>query len=61
MLICALSTKIVTNDVTTNANAISEWHKRNLLARNYLIATIETQQQRVLVNCVTGNFPSTLF
>ena len=55
-----LFTKDRDNNVVRNAAAIADWHKRDLLARNYLIATLETQQQRVLVNCATGNFISTL-
>ena len=51
-----LFTKDRDNNVVRNAAAIADWHKRDLLARNYLIATLETQQQRVLVNCATGNF-----
>ena len=46
-----LFTKDRDNNVVRNAAAIADWHKRDLLARNYLIATLENQQQRVLVNC----------
>ena len=43
------------NGVIANQAAITEWQRRDVLARNYLIATIETLQQRALVNCRTAN------
>ena len=45
----------VKNGVVTNVDAIAEWQRRDILARNYLIATIETRQQRTLVNCTTAH------
>ena len=50
-----LHLKVVLESVVTNAEAIAEWHRRDLLARNYLVATIETQQQRTLVNCTSAH------
>lgn len=38
----------------TNYMAISDWMRRDVLARNYLVATIEPQQQRTLINCRTA-------
>lgn len=46
---------IAENGDVTNSDAISDWMKRDILARNYLIATIENQQQRVLINCNTAH------
>ncbi len=37
-----------------NYEAISDWMRRDVLARNYLVATIEPQQQRTLINCRTA-------
>lgn len=37
--------------VVTNHKALNEWIRRDILARNYLVATIEHQQQRTLINC----------
>ena len=34
-----------------NYEAIRDWISRDILARNYLVATIEHQQQRTLINC----------
>ena len=34
-----------------NYEAIRDWMNRDILARNYLVATIEHQQQRTLINC----------
>ena len=34
-----------------NFEAIRDWISRDILARNYLVATIEHQQQRTLINC----------
>ena len=34
-----------------NFEAIRVWISRDILARNYLVATIEHQQQRTLINC----------
>ncbi len=31
-----------------------DWIRRDILARNYLVATIESQQQRSLINCRTA-------
>ncbi|XP_059352859.1 uncharacterized protein LOC132088296 [Daphnia carinata] len=58
--------KIVTGDETipvenvvegsiTNAEAIAAWHTKDTLARGYIISTIESQQQRSLINCTTAN------
>ncbi|EFX63412.1 hypothetical protein DAPPUDRAFT_335496 [Daphnia pulex] len=41
--------------VVTNAEVRARWQERDILARNYLVATIETQQQRALVNCNTAH------
>jgi hypothetical protein len=41
--------------VVTNRAAIAAWHVKDVLARGYLIATIESQQQRSLINCTTAN------
>ncbi|XP_046452751.1 uncharacterized protein LOC124200525 [Daphnia pulex] len=38
-----------------NFEAIKDWARRDILARNYLIATIEHQQQRTLINCHTAH------
>jgi len=32
-----------------------DWIRRDIMARNYLVATIESQQQRSLINCRTAN------
>ena len=32
-----------------------DWQRRDVLARNYLVLTIESQQQRSLINCRTAN------
>ncbi len=32
-----------------------DWTRRDILARNYLVATIESQQQRSLINCRTAH------
>lgn len=54
VLLC--STKVKADDGTiTNKEAIMQWQKNDVLARNYLIATIESLQQRTLVNCKTAN------
>lgn len=42
------------NGGVTNSDAINDWLKKDILARNYLVATIETQQQRALINCNTA-------
>ena len=47
--------EIIVDGVITNAAMISEWQAKDILARNYLVATIETQQQRALVNCTTAH------
>ncbi len=47
--------QILANGVVTNAVDISNWQKRDILARNYLVATIEPQQQRTLMNCATAH------
>ena len=46
----------VRNDanVITNAEAISEWRKKDVEARNYLYATIDNTRQNSLVNCTTA-------
>jgi hypothetical protein len=41
--------------VVTNAAAIASWHTKDTLARGYLISTIESQQQRSLINCNTAH------
>ena len=41
--------------VVTNAVNIAAWQTKDILARGYLIATIESQQQRSLINCTTAN------
>ena len=38
-----------------NEEEMAEWTRRDILARNYLVATIETEQQRSLVNCTNAN------
>jgi hypothetical protein len=38
-----------------NEEEMRDWITRDILARNYLVATIETQQQRSLVNCTNAN------
>lgn len=47
--------KIIVDGVLTNTEAILEWRPRDMLARNYLIATIESKQQRSLVNFNTAH------
>jgi hypothetical protein len=48
--------KIFNDDgAVVNQDIIVEWQRRDITARNYLIATIETQQQRSLVNCRSAN------
>ncbi|XP_046462670.1 uncharacterized protein LOC124208838 [Daphnia pulex] len=37
-----------------NEQQMEDWIRRDILARNYLVATIETQQQRSLVNCTNA-------
>ena len=32
-----------------------DWKRRDVLTRNYLVSTIESQQQKSLVNCRTAN------
>jgi hypothetical protein len=32
-----------------------DWQRRDVLARNYLVSTIESEQQRSLINCRTAN------
>ncbi|KAI9562445.1 hypothetical protein GHT06_009877 [Daphnia sinensis] len=41
-------------DEITNMDAINNWKQRDVLARSYLIATIEKQPQRTLLNCRTA-------
>jgi uncharacterized oligopeptide transporter (OPT) family protein len=41
--------------VVTNAAAIASRHTKDTLARGYLISTIESQQQRSLINCNTAH------
>ena len=38
----------------TNAAAISEWKKNDVIARNYLYATIDNARQSSLINCSTS-------
>lgn len=40
--------------VVTNIEAITSWKQKDVLARNFLIATIEKQPQRTLLNCKTA-------
>jgi len=39
----------------TNVEAITAWRTKDTLARGYLISTIESQQQRSLINCNNAN------
>ena len=47
--------QVVVERVVTNAVNIAAWHTKDILSRGYLIATIEAQQQRSLINCTTAN------
>ena len=38
-----------------DVEARMDWQRRDVLARNYLVSTIESQQQRSLINCRTAN------
>jgi hypothetical protein len=56
MLIIYIVSQTLNEDgVVTNTEARTRWQERDVLARNYLVATIETQQQRALVNCNTAH------
>ena len=48
-------TEILTNEILTNSKEIADWEQKDNLASNDLIATIETAQQRALVNCSTAH------
>ena len=48
-------------NVVANQKQIDTWMKQDILARYYLTATIETQQQRSLINCRTAHEMGTKF
>lgn len=50
-----LISQAVVDRVVTNAAGIAAWHTKDILARGYLIAIIESQPQRSLINCTTAN------
>ena len=55
MITIYIVSQIITEGRVTNTEARTRWQERDVLARNYLVATIETQQQRALVNCNTAH------
>ena len=57
MLICSSKLWQILNaeGLIVNEEEMRDWITRDILARNYLVATIETQQQRSLVNCTNAN------
>lgn len=50
-----LMLQVVVDRIVTNAVNIAAWYTKDILARGYLIATIQSQQQRSLINCKTAN------